>query len=186
MLDFESDLENLKWKYRVIERQTLQIQDILLQIQSLISRYFPCKFSISLSNSSIACSRFIRPFPVWGNMVLMYRMGVLFEANVQEENLDLLLPLAWVFFLYFFTSTTIRKVWKRMIYYDEEKRRKKLLFSVRYEAALTCGTSCRSCRVTSRSPRSGLQRSWKRSQRWDFLIFFFINSNVLYIIRKGV
>ena len=101
MLDFESDLENLKWKYRVIERQTLQIQDILLQIQSLISRYFPCKFSISLSNSSIACSRFIRPFPVWGNMVLMYRMGVLFEANVQEENLDLLLPLAWVFFCTF-------------------------------------------------------------------------------------
>ena len=31
MLDFERDLENLEGKYLVIERQILQIQDILLQ-----------------------------------------------------------------------------------------------------------------------------------------------------------
>ena len=31
MLDFESDIENLKGKYLVIERHILQIQGILLQ-----------------------------------------------------------------------------------------------------------------------------------------------------------
>ena len=31
ILDFESDIENLKGNYQVIERRLLQIQDILLQ-----------------------------------------------------------------------------------------------------------------------------------------------------------
>ena len=53
MLDFESDIENLKGKYLAIERQILQSQYILLQY-SLISRHFPYKFSISLSIPSIA------------------------------------------------------------------------------------------------------------------------------------
>ena len=41
MLDFESDIENLKGKYLVMERHILQIQDILLQYSQLDYQIFP-------------------------------------------------------------------------------------------------------------------------------------------------
>ena len=45
MLDFKSYIKNVQGKYLVIERHMLQIQGILLQYLSLISRYLKSNIS---------------------------------------------------------------------------------------------------------------------------------------------